>query len=103
MPLVVSGTPVCRSEGASQVSLLWLFPAPTSMRTRCRGTYLPFVTLPSAITVPWPTVFRRLGLVCVQRRRHLHFGIPYFLCLPSTSLSKSFTKVSLFPTIEPPV
>src|SRR5215475_1091217 len=31
---------------------------------------------------PWPTVFRRLGLVCVQCRRHLHFGIPQFDGLP---------------------
>jgi hypothetical protein len=31
---------------------------------------------------PWPTVDRRLGLVCVECRRHLCFDVPEFGGLP---------------------
>lgn len=45
---------------------------------------------------PWPTIDRRVGLVCEERRRHLHLGVPEFGRLP-------FDLVFLFPTMEPPV
>src|SRR5262245_14793561 len=38
----------------------------------------------------WSTVYRRLGLVCVQCRRHLHFGISEFGVLPFYTVIQGF-------------
>src|SRR6266536_3298484 len=51
-------------------------------RPRSEGRLPDFRNLALCDHRPWPTVFRCLGLVCVEFRRDLHFGISEFGDLP---------------------